>query len=182
MRTATCCGALLGVVVAVSLPPTSAGGQTRTRSVLGQAVRITAPAVDLDRHVGPLLALRTDTLVVGGDSSIAVAVADVVRFEVRSGTRRHPGRGAGIGFLAGAVVGAGAGVWFASAGEETCQIGAAGCIAVGTVLVGGAGAVIGAGVGALIATPKWRTIPVNSLHVHVVPQGERLAVAFRLGF
>ncbi len=133
----------------------------------GTRVRVTR--VPDDRFTGTLEPRRGDTIVVRmRDSLRLVPLAAVSRFEVSTGTRRHTGRGALQGLIAGASVGA----LLGSLDKNECQPGEQFCIysgrgvsaAFGGVLGGLAGTIAGAVIGSR-AREEWRPIVVTGAGV-----------------
>ena len=156
--------ALTAVVLSVALVP--AGrllGQTLTPLDSAARIRVTAPARGLHSQVGTVLALRSDTLwlltLPAGDA-ITLPVRELTRVELSQGLRGHALRGAGIGFLSGAALGAVLGYAFASdpknCGFTPCGPGpdAAG----GAFLGGLVGVVTGAIVGTNQRTERWKIV------------------------
>jgi len=102
--------------------------------------------------------------------------------DVSSGHSRHPWRGAGIGFLAGAAFGTVAGV--ISCSDGGCTEGGAGYwTAVSAGFFAASGAVVGAVIGALVKTERWEEVPLDQLRVSFVPLGEgRFALGLSVEF
>jgi len=88
-------------------------------------------------------------------------------------------KGAGLGLLAGAAVGALLG---ASTSCSGCILNSSESAAVGGILLGGVGLVIGAAVGAYGSTDQWKPVPANQVQVSLRPMrrgvGLSVAVAF----
>ncbi len=128
----------------------------------GKRVRVSAPELDLRKQVATIVSVDADTLTVeinGWVAPVAIPTASVTRLEVR---RRRSGsrvwKGAGLGFLAGAVVGGVSGYLLAHEGSTNSNgdYGPLGAVA-GGVLGGGVGALIGA----LVAVgDRWESVPL----------------------
>ena len=132
----------------------------------GQRVRVTAPTLGIKKQVATFEAIEGDRLIMVADSTITISVASVTRFDVYAGRHRRPWRGAGIGFLAGAIPGYIFGLVycrdFGDCGAEV-KWGWAG-------FFGAGGALVGVGIGALHRADKWQQVPLDRLRVSVVPQ------------
>lgn len=131
--------------------------------VAGTRIRVTAPSIDLKRHVTTIVDVRGDSIVFGSsDNSRSVALSDVTALEVSAGKHRRFLRAAGLGLGIGAIIGAaiGAGTY-----EECVPTEFLGCLlapesraqsaAMGGVVLGGVGLLTGAVVGALRRTDRW---------------------------
>jgi hypothetical protein len=183
-----------------------ASGQDLPRLVLGQRVRVTAPAAGLRKQTGVLLALTPDTLVVGalGDQVVVgvapfdtmgtkVPLAMVHVLEVSAGRAGHPWIGAAVGGVAGAAVGAIAG-WAAGDDPPNDQLlcdlflpcppsrSAGEKAALGAAIGLGAGALLGRFVGQLLRTEAWAKVPLERIRLVVRPAPGGLAVAASLTF
>ncbi|MCU0621092.1 MAG: hypothetical protein MUC69_06275 [Gemmatimonadales bacterium] len=128
----------------------------------GQRIRVTVPALQLDRQVGSLRWLDRDSVVIDTDlHRLAMAPGQVSRLDVSRGRKGHTLLGLGIG----AAVGLGAGFLLFQPGssqctgsgdyEENCMLYRAG------VMVGGA--VAGALAGTFIRTERWEALPLPSV-------------------
>ncbi len=178
-------------------------GTARAQSpslVVGQQVRVTAPAQGLDARALTLLAATPDTLVlahletqVEGSSwrtdttRMPVAVGAVTRLEVQ-GWRNHVVVGAligggGVGLLTYLIVKGGE--------SETCGWFDFFCWKPGTarkaaLVAGGVGLALGTLTGALWRTQVWESVPLDrlhGLHLGLTPQpGGRLGVGLSLAF
>lgn len=129
--------------------------------ILGDRVRVTAPALGSAPIVGTVVDRRVDALMVqraSGDT-IAVPIASGLRVEVSYGHRRHPLTGAIVGAVSGAVI---AGVVGASTNDTgPLALGRGGLIAVGAGMGSASGVIIGAGIGAIIRTERWHDAAVG---------------------
>ena len=149
--------AFLGPVVAHAQAPAV---------VAGTRVRVTAPSVDLRRHVTTIVDVRGDSIVFGvSDNSRSVALSDVTALEVSAGKHRRFLRSAGLGLGIGAIIGAVVG---AATYQECVPTEFLGCLvapesraqsaAMGGVALGGVGLLTGAVVGALRRTDRWVSV------------------------
>jgi len=184
--------ALVALVALVTLPsfPLQAQGYglpagTRVRvwpacaEAAGSAVKPCAPVV------GRLLRIDTTGVLIQRERSApeTLGLGPSTQLEVSMGSRHHTL----IGLGAGAVVGFGAGMIFAS--RAGCDNGIFGsneseddlCGAYGLVAIP-VGAALGAVVGRLIRSERWRPIPVTRPTLHLLPSRERLSLSIRLAF
>jgi hypothetical protein len=133
---------------------------------------------------GQLRALDGDTLRIStqsSDSELVVPSAYVDRLWVVDGKRSRFWAGAGIGLLAGAVIGGAIG-----STQEWCLISFGDCddpaTGLGVIIGAPAGFLIGGVVGAVIRSDRWRAVSVNDHRISVEPRpdalGLRLSVAF----
>jgi hypothetical protein len=115
------------------------------------------------------------------EASVVIPLAFVTRI-VRHRTRRHAGRGAGIGFLVGGLGGAAlAGASCAS--DQLFQDDAGGCAVIGFGVFGGAGAFVGLIIGSMITTTQWETVPLDRVGVNVARQRDgRLGLGLSVAF
>ena len=120
-----------------------------------------------DRHYeGRLVALTTDSVIVGlsGDRSIRVPRASVARLDL--GTRPHRTRntwmGIGIGLVAGAAVGAAVGPSLPGGSEPDPVFGEEFERTVGAVLFGAVGATAGGIVGYNVGGTRWQQVPLSA--------------------
>ena len=178
---------MASLVSALAVTTWSCGGYVAHTSVVpGDIVRVTAPSMDVEKGVGTVAALETDTLVVQvGEraDALQVPLADVTRLEVHRGRQSS----ADTGVLIGAGAGAAAGVITAlalCAGDE-CR--AYDARELGAVFLGVVGAGLGAGIGYIIGsniqTDRWEEVPLGELRVGLTPHGRRgLAVSLSVAF
>jgi hypothetical protein len=141
----------------------------------GARVRVTAPNLGMDKEVATFEAFQGDTLVVTADSTMHCPFTFLTRLDVYQGQKSNLLLSMGIGFVAGAGLGAlvGASMDCEKAGfsdEASCTgLGAAGGAAVGLL--------VGTTAGLLIKSDRWEEVPLDQLRVSVVPQRG----GFRLG-
>ncbi len=150
----------------------------------GQRVRVTAPDLGIRKQVGRFETLRGDTLVVAAaDSTMTFPVTSVTRLELSWGQRSLARRGAGIGFLSGATIGAIIG--FAAGDDTNCYFicfTAEDKATAGVIVLGGIGALIGLAVGSH-KTDLWEEVPLDQLRVSVGPQRDgRLGLGLSFAF
>lgn len=126
----------------------------------GARVRVSAPSHDLKKRVGVLRGATVDSLTVAFDGvsePLSMSLSAVSRLDVSTGRSRATGfgRGAGIGFLVGAVVGTLAAVAVQEDGCDDCKLA---FLAFG---VGGAGLglIIGGVAGLAHPRDRWETVP-----------------------
>ena len=147
----------------------------------GSRVRISAPVLGDGKQVGTVVEVRADTLLFAADhqsTRALVPTASLTGLEVSQGMRSHIGKGAGLGFLAGAV--AGGVVGYVSLHDPHSSDGDWG--PVGAVVGGALGGVVGLGMGALIgsrSTERWdsQRLPI---HVGFIPGGNAPGLSFEL--
>ena len=147
----------------------------------GQRVRITAPALGLNRHIATFRTLDVDMLVVDNDNTARYPLSSLARLETSVGRRSHPWRGAWIGFLSG--IGLGFLVW--QVGDLGCYEGASttNCaVVLGGGLGGAIGVVSGVIVGSFVKTDRWATVPLDHLRVSLRPHPDGFGIRARIGF
>ena len=95
------------VAVAIAMVAASTlEGQVLGGVAAGSRIRVTAPAVLLDSASGTVVSVTADSLQFRRSGIwTTIALADVTRLDVRTGTRSHGFLGIGLGFLGGAIVG-----------------------------------------------------------------------------
>ncbi len=177
MRHATILVAILAFV-----PLASATAQVRP----GERVRVSGPPICPPTYticvggprlqsVGTFVTWEVDTLVVqsNGDT-LSVPANLVTRLDVSRGRKTNTGKGAGIGFLLGGLVGA----VIVYASYEECvggwaclgDLGPGANVAAGGVIGGLGGLVAGALIGLEIQTDRWQEVPLDRLRVSLGPQ------------
>ncbi len=122
---------------------------------VGSRVRLTAPVIAPDPMVGRVAGLTPDSLLLerGGGARLQIDSRQVRALSVSAGRNRWGWalRGAGIGLLAGGVLGG----WSVGAHDDTGVGGFVGFLA-GAIV----GAPLGAGAGALAAPERWIALPL----------------------
>ena len=162
----------------------------------GDRVRVSAPSIYRGELVGTVSALRSDSLVLKGesptgqphalldeDATLAIALSSITAMEV-SRQRSAMWATAGIGALLGAVAGAAIG---AAVTEEDCtgfgeicskELSAIAGAVPGALLGFGIGAAIGSG----IRSQSWETVPLDRIRVSLTPRGGGLEVSAKFVF
>ncbi len=133
---------------------------------------------------GTNVALDGDTLRMRAqstDAEVAIPTAYVTQVWVADGSRTHFWAGAGIGSLAGALIGGviGWGQHSADGGwgwSLTCNT------ACGVALGAADGFLLGGVVGALIKSDRWRPVPVSHLRLSLEPQLDALGLKVSVAF
>ena len=156
--------------------------QDSTKLAKGDAVKVTAPSIQLDQWPGVFEQWRGDSIAVrgsGADSVLLVLPIGVITsFEVNHGNKKSHGHA-----WAGAIVGAVAGATLAAA-SNSCSSGEYYCVPDSeAALAGGVvGGLLGAGIGALIRTNPWEVVELTPApHVALLPGG-RVGVGLSLRF
>jgi len=155
----------LMVLATALLAPVVADAQAPA-VVAGTRVRVTAPSIDLRRHVTTIVDVRGDSIVFGvPDNPRSVALSDVTALEVSAGKHRRFLRSAALGLGIGAIVGAVVG---AATYEECVPTEFLDCLladesrgqsaATGGVVLGVVGLLTGAVVGAVRRTDRWVSV------------------------
>jgi hypothetical protein len=152
-------------------------------------VRVTLADKSKERVVGALVSQDADSLRVmpdGGAQALGISLADVQAYEVSSERHSNAGRGAGIGLLIFAPLGA--------IGGATCDCADPGSAAFMLgMITGGLGAAAGALVGATASHDIWEPVPADGanaqprpasldLLIGSSPASPGLAVGLRLRF
>ena len=153
----------------------------------GSRIRVTAPALGVDKLVGTSVEADATRIRVQADDQAApmtISLTDVTRLEVSQGRKSNALKGLGIGALIGAPIGAVLGVLASEgSGENLCTGTTVACAAVGAAAVGVAGALVGLGVGALIKSERWEEVPLDRLRVNIVPLRDgRFALGLSVAF
>jgi hypothetical protein len=176
---------ILAITVFTLVSPARAVTQEFLWLKPGAKVRVTAPTLGLSELIGRLQVLNGDTLVVQVEARrqgrlqvevLQVPMPAIAKLDVTTGRRGHWLEGAGIGFVAGALIGLASGddrpnQWFGySAGEKA--------------LGGGLGfGLIGAGVGALVKSDKWAEVPLDQVRPRLIAgPGRQVGVGVALRF
>ncbi|MFL5561359.1 MAG: hypothetical protein ACJ79K_07795 [Gemmatimonadaceae bacterium] len=145
----------------------------------GRAIPVSAQAIQLDsgvkvrmlltgreehRYEGRLVALTTDSVIVGlsGERSIRVPRASVARLDLGTRPRRTRNTwvGIGIGLVVGAAVGAEVGPSLPGAPESDPVFGEEFERTVGAVLFGAVGATAGGIIGYNVGGTHWQEVPL----------------------
>jgi hypothetical protein len=161
--------ALVVAIIIAGLAGTPVSAQGPFSVMPGQRVKVQSPAVAGEFIVR---SSSSDTLVLGtmeSDETYSVPAQSVTHLAVSAGPRSRragAGRGLGLGFLGGAVIGAMLG--FAD-GDDKCvegqwcifDLSASDKAVLGGVLMGGVGAAIGGLVGAARPGERWQKVPVR---------------------
>ena len=167
-------GFVLVVVMGVSASTVAAQSLALTP---GQRVRLTAPSLGIERQPAVVEERRGDALVVAADSAMSIPVTSLTRLEVYQGRHGHFWKGAGIGFLAGAVAGALLGPLLAECPSYGCDTSPAVQGAVGGVVFGVAGGVVGGVLGAFARSDRWEEVPLGQLGLRAVPRHDGFGIA-----
>lgn len=184
------------IVLLLLLAPNLGVAQTPGTLVEGQRVRVAfrcklaRDQVVECRDSGPprvvtghLQGLTSDTLRLRAQSSeaeLAIPTSSVAQLWLADGRRRHFWAGAGIGFLAGAVIGGviGSTQDFCFPFEFSCSP----ATLLGVITYAPLGFLLGGVVGASVQSDRWRPLPVNCLGMSVEPRlnaiGLTVAVVF----
>lgn len=151
--------------------PTGAIAQQESRLTPGDRVRLTAPALGLERFEGTLAAIEADSRMLevqAEDTMVTLPIDSLTRLEVSRGKgSRAAGlvAGAALGALLGVVVGS-------TVGEDCPPEGLVPCADRGdTALIGGLlGGAIGAGLGyRLNGGTRWEPLSLQNLVVSFQP-------------
>jgi hypothetical protein len=147
----------------------------------GQRVRVTIPALGLERHADTFVALRNDSIVL---DSVTCALSNLTRLDRYRGRGRKTWKGALIG--AGSGVALGALIGLARGG--TLDMGAwgkirgVGVMAVFAAAFGETGAVVGLIVGSTLKGDRWQRVPLGRVRVSVAPTRNGIGVGASIGF
>ncbi len=159
---------MASLVAALAVTTSACSGYVADTSIApGDRVRVTAPSMDLDKGVGTVAALETETLVVSIEEradALEVPLAVVRKLEVHRGQKRKTVTGATIGGLSTLAVG---GVLMALwCSTEECD---ATGQAVWLLFSALPGAGIGALIGLAIQTDRWENVPLDDIRVGLLP-------------
>jgi hypothetical protein len=154
-------------------PSLTAGATVRVHSL--PAARFTVPQTvqpgDTALALAPL----------AGGTPLSMRCADMQRVQLRTGPARGRSalRGAGIGLLTGAVIGAGLGYFGTEEAEpgEWNILGPEEVAGIGAVFFGGVGAVTGGVIGFVAPGSRWQDVPLAPRPAHASAQGLRVAPA-----
>ena len=170
MRVARLCLSLAAIMIA---RPAASGAQAYSRAGIdvGTRARVTTPGVPgRDRYTGRVTAVSADTLTLERDDApapSAIPFSAITKLEVSRGKHPNGWRGAGIGFVGGAALGAVVGLVTHKPGRGNCFLLIA-CTAdyrpetgidpsAGAALGAVGGTLIGAVAGRMIYSEKWET-------------------------
>jgi hypothetical protein len=145
----------------------------------GQRVRITAPSLNVSKLQTTLLEFRADTLVT---EALVCPLADVTRLDAYQGRGISGGnvlKGAGIGLLGGAAVGALIGLAYDAEGSDAS---AEQAVAFFSGLGAAVGLVGGTLVGLVWRADRWEEVPLDHLPVSVVAQRAAFGIGARITF
>lgn len=169
-------------VMLLAVPTGTAAAQDATSLEPGQRVRVTAPALGLDRHEERVAAVLGDTLVL---TSTRCSLADIERLDVHTGRRSYAVTGGLIGAAVGLVIGTGVGVAEQSRYDCDPQNAWAPCIPplpTIPIMLGLLGGTVGAVTGAFIKTDRWEEMPLDGLRVSVAPRPGGVALGISIAF
>ncbi len=166
------------VAILVFVPLASATAQVRP----GERVRVTRLPICPPPYIcvggpglqsaGTFVAWKADALIMESNGNVlALPLDSVTKLEVSWGRKTNTGKGAGIGFLLGGLVGAIIG--YASYEECSCLGGGVGpetLALVGAVIGGFGGLATGVLIGSAIETDRWQEVPLDRLRVSLGPQ------------
>lgn len=146
-------------------------GQEAPTVFSGERVRVWSSDIARKSFSGTLVSLGSDTLVVRVENQMTpllLPVNSVTKFEVlRSKNRFGIAKGAGLGFLAGAITGAIIGINTDTSGEcldSICEVNDFAALFYAAV-GGGLGIVSGSFIGASLKKEHWQEIPIAKLDV-----------------
>jgi len=149
----------------------------------GSRIRVTAPALGVDKLVGTSVEVDATRIRVQADDQAAamtISLTEVTRLEVSQGRKSNALAGLGIGFLGGAAIGGLVAMQFDEEGGDSSQ---GQYFLFGAVVGGAAFGAIGAGIGALVKTERWEEVPLDRLRVSIVPLRDgRLALGLSVAF
>jgi hypothetical protein len=187
---------VLGLLAFSMLPATLAAQGGCPALQAGSTVRLHAPSAatyTLPQSVRP--GDSEIALPAAGGSARMIRCADLQKIQVRTGTRSRSQtafRRAGVGLLAGAVVGAGLGyiAWENSDGDDWQIFSREESALVAAVYLGGAGAVVGGVYGYAAPGSRWEDVPVTprpsraaeGLRIMPAAGGAQVRVSYTLAF
>jgi hypothetical protein len=124
--------------------------------------------------VGTVLALRPDTIVVGNDEPVELAISSLTRLEVSRGRESKARTGGIVGLIGGAVAGAviciASKCSLTSQSVEPLEDEGLNSIALAAALGGVAGYGVGVLIGSTIKVDRWEEVPLDRLRVTLLPQ------------
>ena len=159
----------------------------------GQRVRVALrcdvapdPKIECREHRSPqmvtgyLQALAGDTLLIrakSSDPSLAIPAASVAQLWVVDGKKGNFWKGAGIGLLAGALIGGVIG-----STQEFCLLDCGPATAIGVVVGAPAGLLLGGVLGAVVQSDRWRALLGNDRGVSVAPRLDVIGLTVSVAF
>jgi len=154
----------------LTIPQAGLTAETDPPGLSGSRVRLLAAPLGPRKLTGTLVEMRGDSVLFAADHQSVrtlIPTASLTGIEVSRGMHSHVWRGAGIGFLVGAL--AGGVVGYSLAHRPPSDDGDYGPLvgAVGAVIVGSVGIAVGAVVGTR-QTERWERLPLP-IHVGVLP-------------
>ena len=154
----------------------------------GDRVRVTAADLNIREFEGRLRRLHNDTVVVrpeyGGAPPVVIPLASLTRLEVRR-VRGNFWAGAGIGMLAGGLIG---GVIGSTQEVSFCflpypeQCPTTPGTGLGVMIGAAGGFVLGGVVGAGIRSDRWRALPLNDLRMTLGPRRDAIRLTVSAAF
>ncbi len=156
------------LVTALAVAPlTSSAAQEQPPLESGERVRVTAPVVVACHGTGVFVAVSEETLTVRGTyGTVTCPLGSVTTIEVQRGRKSSAAKGATVGLLLGAGLGALIGATMDCWG---CHPGPVQALQVG-LFVGGIGTGIGAVIGSAFTGERWEEVPLDQLRVSFAPQ------------
>jgi hypothetical protein len=156
------------LIVACCMASTVPTGVASPLPEPGARIRLTARMPERERWIGPFVSIAHDSVTMhAGDlngSLVAVPTLHIERFEISRGDRPNGLRGASVGFVVGALLGAGVGYAGTNSGNSGNDLYGAGFnAAAGAAALGVIGTAIGAAIGAGSPSERWRALPLEDL-------------------
>ncbi len=181
---------VFAAALASTLAAAPAAAQGAWPVALGARVRVTAPSAPAPGVVGTVVGLHRGELVLRPDGrrdSLTFARDRIATLDVSTGRHGHAMLGTGIGFVAGAIVGAINGTRGPCSNGYNCNgwNSGAGGAALGGAVFGIVGAPVGAIVGDLIQTERWNPVDLGTVHAaagFASLGGSRAAIRISLRF
>jgi hypothetical protein len=134
------------------------------------------------KHTGTVIDVRVDTLLFTAENQstpILVPTASLMGLEVSRGKRSHALAGAGLGFLAGVLVGGVVGYASAHHAAKTGDDLAYLRVPAGALLGGGVGIVVGAVVGATRSGERWEALRLP-IDIGLLPSADTFALSAKV--
>lgn len=184
---------LMSMFVPVLFAPNAGLGQTPAALVEGQHVRVAyrckvaraqviqcrmsrSPRVD----TGRIHSVDGDTLRIrrqSSDADLAIPRVAIAQLWVVEGKKGNFWAGAGIGLVAGAVIGGAIG-----STQEFCVLTCSSATFFGVIIGAPVGGLLGGAVGSQIQSDRWRPLPVSDLGVSVQPRPSAVGLRVSLAF